>query len=374
MMTQEEIVGPTPKGGVKSIAYFFNDKREAVDKEHATQVEIHELDKDGKSIFRTYGTIDRSKTEDGGNKQIMPKQLLEGHRQFEEREKRDAMYKVATRLVEQSWGTPLEVGEGLGVLLLVWNAAHFRHGPLDFDALEKCIAANQEVLNEFREQNILTYTSNDDAKIGSLFQDFLEALKISVSDKEKRTPVGVVKALHLLAPKFFPLWDKEIAKKYDCNYANDPLNKYLCFLGKIKDIAEELDNADEVKALVKDTKKTLIKLIDEYNYVTYTLPELARKAKRGKEINRQDEATVQTRKRYELFGYPVTAVLRWMGKEGWTKKEALKALAHFNVKCSPNTVTIQVRRGAKGGEGYPAPITPEQARQLNQAVGRAMKF
>ena len=75
MMTQEEIVGPTPKGGVKSIAYFFNDKREAVDKEHATQFEIHELDKDGKSIFRTYGTIDRSKTEDGGNKQIMPKQI-----------------------------------------------------------------------------------------------------------------------------------------------------------------------------------------------------------------------------------------------------------------------------------------------------------
>jgi hypothetical protein len=183
-----------------------------------------------------------------------------------------------------------------------------------------------------------------------------------------------VKALHLLAPKFFPLRDKEIAKKYDCNYAKDPLNKYLCFLGKIKHIAEQLDNDDEVKALVKDTKKTLLKLIDEYNYVTYTLPESARKAKREKEINRQDEATVQTRKRYELFGYPVTAVLRWMGKEGWTKKEALKALAHFNVKCSPNTVTIQVRRGANGVEGYPVPITPEQARQLNQAVGRALKF
>src|SRR5262249_31081082 len=43
--------------------YFFNDKREAVDKEHATQIEIHELDKDGNSIFRTYGTIERSKTE-----------------------------------------------------------------------------------------------------------------------------------------------------------------------------------------------------------------------------------------------------------------------------------------------------------------------
>jgi len=157
---------------------------------------------------------------------VTPEQLLEGHRLFEEREKRDAMYKVATRLVEESWGKPSEVAEGLGVLLLVWNAAHFRHGPLDFDALEKWIAANQAVLNEYRSRNILTYTSKDDAKIESLFQDLLEALKIweRVRGKVKRTPVGVVKALHLLAPNFFPLWDKEIAVKYGCDYAKGPLS------------------------------------------------------------------------------------------------------------------------------------------------------
>src|SRR5262249_48579074 len=133
---------------------------------------------------------------------MTPEQLLEGHRRFEEWEKRDAMYKVATRLVEESWGRPSEVAEGLGGLLLVWNAAHFRHGPLDFDALENCIAANQEVLNEYRKRNILTYTSKDDTKIGPLFRDFLEALKIweRVRGKVKRTPVGVVKALHLLSP------------------------------------------------------------------------------------------------------------------------------------------------------------------------------
>jgi len=91
---------------------------------------------------------------------ITPQQLLEGHRQYEDREKRDAMYKVATRLVSESWRNPSEVAEGLGVLLLVWNAAHFRHGPLDFDALENCIRANQEVLNEYEKRNILTYSKN----------------------------------------------------------------------------------------------------------------------------------------------------------------------------------------------------------------------
>jgi hypothetical protein len=190
------------------------------------------------------------------------------------------MYKVATRLVKESWGKPSEVAEGLGVLLLVWNAAHFRHGPLDFDALENCIKGSQKVLNEYRNRNILTYTAKDDAKIGTLFEAFLEALKIweSLRGKVKRTPVGVVKALHLLAPDFFPLWDKEIAVKYGCDYAKGPLKKYLCFFVKIKGIAEELATDEEVKSLVGATKRTLIKLIDEYNYVTYTLPALKKKA------------------------------------------------------------------------------------------------
>jgi len=190
------------------------------------------------------------------------------------------MYKVATRLVSESWGNPSEVAEGLGVLLLVWNAAHFRHGSLDFDALENCIKANQELLNEYQKRNILTYTSKDDAKIERLFQAFLEALKIveSVRGKVKRTPVGVVKALHLLAPDFFPLWDKEIAVKFGCDYARGPLSNYLCFFGKIKDIAEDLATDEAVRSLVGTTKRTVIKLIDEYNYVTCTLPALKKKA------------------------------------------------------------------------------------------------
>src|SRR5262245_45793670 len=140
---------------------------------------------------------------------IAPKRLRAGYLAFQKRERRDAMYKTATFLVEHFWGKPSEVAEGLGVLLLVWNAACYRHGLFDFDALEKCIAANQHLLNEYRSRNILSYTPKDDAKIRRLFQDFLEALKICQGKcKGRRTPVGVAKALHLLAPAFFPLWDE----------------------------------------------------------------------------------------------------------------------------------------------------------------------
>lgn len=73
--------------------------------------------------------------------------------------------------------------------------------------------------------------------------------------------------------------------------------------------------------------------------------------------------------RYEMFGHPVTAVFRWMGKQGWTIEQAMKAIAHFNIACSPSTVKIQVKAGSVGQRGEPAALTAEQAQQLEQAAG-----
>lgn len=196
---------------------------------------------------------------------ISPERLRKGYLEFQKWERRDAMYKTATFLVKHFWGKPAEVAEGLGVLLLVWNHAFYRHGPFDFDALEKCIAANQELLNEYRERDILAYTRKDDARIRPLFEAFLEALKICEGKCEgRRTPVGVAKALHLLAPSFFPLWDAKIAKAYGCYYDTDPAGQYLRFFRMTKEIAEDLASSVSV------SRKTLLKLIDEYNYSLHT--------------------------------------------------------------------------------------------------------
>lgn len=56
METEEVIEGPTPAGGVRSRAYFRNAEGAPVNKQQATQVEIEELDEDGKVIQRTYMT------------------------------------------------------------------------------------------------------------------------------------------------------------------------------------------------------------------------------------------------------------------------------------------------------------------------------
>jgi hypothetical protein len=196
---------------------------------------------------------------------ISPEKLREGYLAYQQRERRDAIYKTATFLVEHFWGQAPQVAEGLGVLLLVWNAAFYRHGPFDFDALEKCIADNQELLDQYRQRDILTYGPQDDTRIRPLFQEFLDALQICEGRcKGRKTPVGVAKALHLLAPAFFPLWDEKIARGYGCYYDSDPAAKYLAFTKLTR------DNAREHAPSVNVSGKTLLKLIDEYNYARFS--------------------------------------------------------------------------------------------------------
>lgn len=193
------------------------------------------------------------------------KALKQGHEAFIKRETRDAMYKVATFLIKHFWGQHARMAEALGVLLAVWNNAFYRYGLFDYDQLEACIGKHEKVLKNFRDRNILSYEpTRDDRIIRAVFDAFLDALSVSAGDKVRRTPVGVAKALHLLAPNFFPLWDYEIAKAYRCNYAKEPADKYLCFMAMTQEIAENL--ADEVPV----GPETLLKLIDEYNYSRHT--------------------------------------------------------------------------------------------------------
>ena len=80
----------------------------------------------------------------------------------------------------------------------------------------------------------------------------------------RTSPVAVSKALHILAPDFFPIWDQKIAKAYGYNYYNNSETKYFSFCRIIKTIA------DKVVGYIIHSDKTLIKLIDEYNFSKYT--------------------------------------------------------------------------------------------------------
>jgi hypothetical protein len=177
------------------------------------------------------------------------------------------MYKTASFLVAHFWGKPAEMADSLGVLLLTWNQALYRYGSFDFDRLEQCITNNMSLLEKYSKRSILGYSSKDDREISHLFEEFLTALEISDGSKAgTQSPVATAKALHLLAPDYFPLWDDKIARAYGCYYSYDPSARYLAFMKLCKQIAATLQPAIDGQ----DTGKTLLKLIDEYNYAKYT--------------------------------------------------------------------------------------------------------
>ncbi len=192
-------------------------------------------------------------------------EFLDGCKEYEKHEGRDAMYKVATFYIDHFWGKHSDMADGLGALLLTWNNAFYRYGVFDFDKLEKCIAINLQKLESFRRRDIFSLSDSDENDIRYLFSEFLESLQIDSGKLQgKKSPVAVAKALHLLAPEFFPLWDKKIAQKYECRYDKNPAESYILFCKCTKKVAEEVKKYDLA------TCKPLIKLIDEYNYSKYT--------------------------------------------------------------------------------------------------------
>ena len=195
-------------------------------------------------------------------------EFLRGCLRYTNHEKRDAMYKIATFLISHFWGDPSNMADSLGVLLLTWNQAFYRYGSFDFDQLEECINRNLRKLENFREKDIFIFSESDEPEIINIFNEFMESLKIdSERMKERRSPVAVSKALHLLAPNFFPLWDDRISKVYNCYYSNNPSEKYIQFMKITQDFAIHVKDCIDFSSY---PNKTLLKLIDEYNYAKYT--------------------------------------------------------------------------------------------------------
>lgn len=197
---------------------------------------------------------------------LTPVEFERGYSAFQARESRDAMYKTATFLVEHFWGQARDMADGMGVLLLTWNQAFYRYGSFDFALLEDALRANMPTIEQLRPRNIQSLQEADEPTIERLFMSFLDALRIKEGKKKDcKSPVAVAKALHLLAPRFLPIWDGKIAKAYACHYNKHPDRKYVAFAHKMKALARQLQ-----EHVPPDCGRTLLKLIDEYNYAKHT--------------------------------------------------------------------------------------------------------
>ncbi len=187
-------------------------------------------------------------------------ELNEAHRRFQEYEPRDLFYRVATELIELSSAgrTRITVAEALAVLLQTWNAQYYQYRPFTeqhFREIERLLETHLKGALSFRSRSIDSVTQTDLKTVEALFDHFEQVLG----------PVGAAKALHLLGPNFFPLWDREIARCHRCdlNKVGDNGANYMAFF---------LLTLQQVRTLLplQPDGAGLLKRIDEYNYCKYT--------------------------------------------------------------------------------------------------------
>lgn len=158
----------------------------------------------------------------------------------------------------------MTVAEAVAVLLQSWNAAYYRFGKrlgrrfdeqhfLDIERILKC---HTEALLSFRPRSIQTFGQNDLPVVRALFDDFEGVLGA----------VGAAKCLHLLAPGFFPLWDRAIAAAYGVALAQRGKNtdRYTRFMAIAKKQCRALGESQFMA-------QNPLKALDEYNYCRHTL-------------------------------------------------------------------------------------------------------
>jgi hypothetical protein len=179
---------------------------------------------------------------------------------FEANEPRGLFYRAATELVGLALRgeTSLTVAEALAVLLQTWNGAYYRYRKFDnahFASIEKLLLKQQGSLAGYRNRTIDNLDHRERTAVSDLFQEFESVLG----------PVGAAKTLHLLAPRFFPLWDRAIAVAYDLRLgvAGSNGDRYWCFMLITQRQSLDLRRQDP------DCPNPL-KSIDEYNYCKYT--------------------------------------------------------------------------------------------------------
>jgi hypothetical protein len=194
-------------------------------------------------------------------------EFRKGLEAFKRNEWRGCVYFKALGHISQNWGNPGEMAWGIGGLLHVWHQAFYRFGDFDSNKLRGCIERNLGAINKFKNRYIGDLLKTDEDEIERLFKEFLHALQ-SVNKKGiRRSPVAVAKALNLLAPHFFPLWDDDIADGYKCSFVYSEFgpSEYISFCRKMQKMAEQVKN---YVPLTDD--RSLLKRIDEYNFSKYT--------------------------------------------------------------------------------------------------------
>jgi hypothetical protein len=185
-----------------------------------------------------------------------------GYQVYNERERRGFVYFEALGIVAASWGDAELMAKGVQRLIRSWNRFYANFSLSD---LTRFLGDNIEGLSTYRNKHIFDLSETDDTQIRHLFHGLLQALKREGDGG--LSPVSVAKAFGLLAPNFLPIWDSNIAYRYNCLYFSDMADSpYLRFCRKMRVLAERVQHF-----VPQPDDRALLKRIDEYNYSKYTM-------------------------------------------------------------------------------------------------------
>jgi hypothetical protein len=169
----------------------------------------------------------------------------------------------------------ISISERINIIVNKWGKCRLH---IDNTGLQKILKIFQEKYNKMSRWDIIQVSLWDNhEEIVELFKLFMKNLKST----------GSSKALHILNPSFFAMWDDAIRRKgYGCSeteegYFNfllrsqkeikEILETYVNDYGKSNNTSKEL--SQRIYSPYKGHTKTLLKLLDEYNWVTYTKTE-----------------------------------------------------------------------------------------------------
>jgi hypothetical protein len=175
-------------------------------------------------------------------------QLEHAHAVYERREDRAYAYRAPRCLLEQATGTE---AEAVRLLLHSWNQ-RVGFDKRDLGAVLRTTAARRSRVGD---RFLESLTEKDRGTAESIFAGFAGALG----------PVGAAKALGLLHPTVFVMWDTEIARQY-CG--STWRRKVAATYGRFMSIT-----AMQVRACHGGRERfeeQLLKVIDERNYCCHT--------------------------------------------------------------------------------------------------------
>jgi hypothetical protein len=192
---------------------------------------------------------------------ITPEILRKCSEEFRNEEGRAYFYDIAVEIADKY---PLQAAI---IVLATWNTGRFRFmmsNPKNLMDLKEALDKCRPLFEQLKEKRF--QTANFDG-IGEIVKQIY-----SILSKVKGVEyTGASKLMHLFCPNLFVMWDGFIRRKYRVGKSPEDFLKFQKLMqdrfGKIK----------------WDELRTLPKVIDEYNYVKFTLPRLRKQRlkKRG---------------------------------------------------------------------------------------------